>query len=123
MKDKSIVLVINGQVRGGKNNMGVTKTGIHYPLKAFSEWSKAVILSLREQKHFPTITDRILDWTFFYTPEDKRRRDVPAILDSVFHCLERAEIISDDSIIKILQFITLPPSKENAGMIITIKEV
>jgi Holliday junction resolvase RusA-like endonuclease len=123
-----IELRITGQVRGGKNNMGVSKTGIHYPKKAFSVWSKAAIAEVvsqwrgehyydRNAQHDPVESEKAI-WQFIYTPSDRRRRDVPAILDAVFHVLERAGVVSDDAIIKQLTFTTNPPDKLNAGITI-----
>mgnify|MGYP000911960112 CR=1 FL=1 len=117
-----IELRLTGQIRGGKNNMGVTAKGIHYPKKLFAQWSKAAIAEIQGQRRGgdPILGDEY-HWSFTYTPADRRRRDVPAILDAVFHVLERSGVVSDDAIIKNLTFITLPPDKENAGMVIRIE--
>lgn len=107
-------LILEGQVRGGKNNMKVTRSGHHYPNPSFLLWATTAILSLKRQKQFPTLCDdNNGNWCFIYTPADRKRRDITAILDSVFHCLERAMIVSDDSIIRNITFITLPPNKNN----------
>jgi len=75
-------LVLTGQIRGGKNNMGITKNGIHYPKPKFVKWRNEMLIQVRKQ--FPngiiTIGDAGYLWTFKYVPEDKRRRDVSLCL-------------------------------------------
>ena len=102
----------------GKNNMGVTKTGIHYPKPAFVAWRQSIIKQL--PKSYPRITTADYLWHFSYTPADKRRRDITAILDGLFHCFERANIVKDDSLIKNVIFLTNKRSKTKAGMVIRI---
>ena len=93
-------------VRGGKNNMKITRRGIHYPSPEFKKWSQEIIWQLRLHKSHPTINQDNLFYTFYFCPRTKRRKDVPAILDAIFHCLEKAQIVSDDSVIKNILFYT-----------------
>jgi Holliday junction resolvase RusA-like endonuclease len=122
-----IELRLTGQIHGGKNQILHTRSGHRYPNKLFAQWSKAAIAEIIRQKPLwttlctPYLEDATLHWQFIYTPSDRRRRDVPAILDAVFHVLERADVVSDDAIIKNLTFTTLPPDKDNAGMTIRIE--
>ena len=90
-------LVIKGQIFGGKNNMKISRYGHHYPNKKWAAWRDMVVSSLRSQKKadFKRFTG-ILAIELDYWKGDLRRRDVPAILDSIWHCLERAEIVEDD---------------------------
>lgn len=114
-------LTIKGQIRGGKNNMGVTKSGIHYPHPKFVAWRKYVMDQLSIQvENFTPIDNINYKWQFIYTPEDNRRRDLPAILDAVFHVLEKMKIVVDDCLIKNICFINKPKDKDNAGMEITV---
>jgi len=118
-------IVLKGQVRGGKNNMGVTRTGIHYPKPEFVLWRANMMAQVESQRPtgFKAIDNAGFHWDFCYTPSDKRRRDIPALLDAVYHVLERTKIITDDYFIANLHFSTMPVSKENAGMIIDFVEV
>ena len=122
MAEQVLTLHLKGQVRGGKNNMCITRAGIHYPNPKFVIWRNEMFRQIKEQ--FPlgisTINSRLLKWSFEYTPEDNRRRDVPAILDAVFHVLERAFIVKDDCLIKNMSFVELPVSKENSGILIKV---
>jgi len=93
---------IKGQVSGGKNNMGVTKTGIHYPKKKFVEWRTQAEWQLKKQikamPDFETITEPS-DAVIHYVSGDLRRRDCTAIMDALFHVLERMNIVKDDTFI------------------------
>ena len=95
-----LVLRLKGQVRGGKNNMGHTKTGKSYPKKLFADWRAEAIRQIRAQ--LPS------GWTpiavpcnvrLDYVAEDRRRRDFPAICDALWHALERAEVCVDDTLL------------------------
>jgi len=93
---------IKGQISGGKNNMGVTASGRHYPKKGFSKWRLEAEWQLKAQlkkmKDFEMI-DQPVNMTLNYTAGDLRRRDATAVLDAVFHVLERMGIVKDDSLI------------------------
>lgn len=118
---KILELHFKGQVRGGKNNMKVTRTGHHYPDPNFVKWRNDMFRQIKEQIPVVVkIVDKSCHWVFEYTPEDARRRDVPAILDAIFHVLERSFIVSDDSIIKDIEFKELPIDKLNSGIIIEV---
>jgi len=94
--------VIKGQISGGKNQMGVTRNGIHYPKKNFSEWRLNTEYQLKQQMkkmpEFSTINQPV-NAIFNYIAGDNRRRDATAILDAVFHVLERMGIVEDDRLI------------------------
>ena len=95
-----LVLRLKGQVRGGKNNMGRTKTGKSYPKKLFADWRAEAIRQIKTQ--LPS------GWTpiavpcnvrLDYVAEDRRRRDFPAICDALWHALERAGVVKDDTLL------------------------
>ena len=99
--------------------MKVTRSGIHYPDPKFVAWRNDMFAQIKKQLPvIATINDKNLKWTFIYTPEDNRRRDTPAILDAVYHVLERSFIVRDDCLIKNLSFAELPVDKQNAGILI-----
>ena len=94
---------IFGQIRGGKNNMIVTRSGLHLPKPDWEKWRNETVGVLLRQKKSPIIETETRAH-ISYTPADNRRRDVPAILDSIWHCPEKARIIKDDSLIKDILF-------------------
>ena len=112
-------LRITGQIRGGKNAMGITRTGRHYAKAPFKLWRDAAVSELRRQlpAHWKPVAMPVsvrLD----YVAGDKRRRDMPAIVDAIWHALEKAGVVEDDALLWILQS-TRGYSKESPGCTIT----
>ena len=58
-----------------------------------------------------------------YTPADLKRRDMPAMLDSIFHIMEKAGLISDDCLVHDLQWTAKAKDKENAGVSVFIEDL
>ena len=115
-----LILRLTGQVRGGKNGMGVTRTGRHYAKPTFARWRDDAVWQIRCQ--LP------IDWQpidvpcrmrLDYVAGDKRRRDMPAVLDAIFHALERAEFCVDDTLLWITES-SRSYDKNNPGVTITI---
>ena len=92
-------LTINGQVPGGKNGIKTTAMGGRYPSKRFAAWrddAKAQVerqLS-RIQFHSPIKVKCRYDVKVYQS--DNRRRDVPSMMDAVWHVLENTDILEDD---------------------------
>lgn len=126
MIDCVAVLNLNGAIRGGKNNYIVLRNGKHIPTARFTSWKKQAYLELLPQ--LKTIATPLpLDnpyylWIFEYTPPDNRKRDITAILDSLFNLFEAIHLVKDDSIIKNVFFIhkRFTASKPKSGVKITI---
>ena len=115
-------IILKGQVRGGKNNMGITMTGRHYPNKKFATWRDDALLQVQAQiigKELPIISVPCLVHIDYYAG-DKRRRDVPAILDAIWHVLEKAQVVKDDCLLCNIVFKTYY-NKENPEVIIDFK--
>ena len=110
-------IILTGQVRGGKNNMGVTKKGKHYPKKLFKEWRDEAVMQVFLQKLVRLTVPCSMD--IVYTTGDKKKRDIPAILDAIFHVLERAGVVDDDSLIENVNFKKFY-DKENPNVRMTI---
>ena len=94
------IITIAGQILGGKNNINMTRTGHRYPNKAWATWRDDAVSQVRCQlpagfKPF----DQPVNMRLAYHAGDRRRRDMPAILDSIFHVLERAVVVADDTLI------------------------
>ena len=116
-----MIIKLKGQVRGGKNSIMTTRTGRRYPNPIFTKWVMEMLASIKIQHGtIKPINDFSYYWEFHYTPGDNRRRDVPAVLDGVFHLFEKAGIVTDDRYITDIRFIPYPANKDTAGMIIYI---
>ena len=95
-----LVLRLKGQVRGGKNNMGRTKTGKSYPKKLFADWRAEAIRQIRAQLPSGWMPVTVpCNVRLEYVAEDRRRRDFPAICDALWHALERAGVVKDDTLL------------------------
>ena len=93
-------LVICGQIRGGKNGVKTTRTGDRYPDKKWAAWRDAAVSGIRQQlpKGFTAFAQPV-NVRLEYVAGDKRRRDNPAIVDSIWHCLEKAGVVTDDTLL------------------------
>lgn len=95
-----IKVVFRGQVRSGKNSMQVDpRSGRHYAAPLFDRWRNEQVYRIRQQKGQPGILFpkiQVLAFKVDYWPSDRRRRDMPGVMDAVFHVLEAAQIVEDD---------------------------
>jgi Holliday junction resolvase RusA-like endonuclease len=93
-------ITITGQIKGGKNNMVVTRAGLHFPKKDWAAWRNQTVAEIKAQ--LPTGWQPLSNpcsLTLEYVAGDLRRRDQPAIIDSIFHCLEKAGVVTDDTLL------------------------
>lgn len=103
----SYAFTLTGQVSGGKNNVGVTRTGKRFPNKSFVRWRTSAIaqvwIYLGGQMGMPPYLfakPRRVTMTVRYHPGDLIRRDAPALIDALCHLLERTGLVEDDAQIK-----------------------
>jgi Holliday junction resolvase RusA-like endonuclease len=115
VRGTGLVLHIKGQIRGGKNSVQTTKTGHRYPNKMWAKWRDEAVKSVKAQlpAYFETINVH-QPVRLTYLAGDKRRRDQPAIIDAVWHVLEKAGVISDDTLLWATES-TRGYDKDNAG--------
>lgn len=99
--EQALALTINGPIRGGKNHVNITRTGHRYPNKTFAIWRDDVVRQLRIQcgAAMPAFLHPCRIEVKYWKP-DLRHRDVPAAMDSIWHCLERSGIIADDCLLE-----------------------
>ena len=115
---------IYGIIRGGKNHIGITRTGRRYPHANWAIWREGILRQLKNlviQDLVPY--DKPCKIVFSYWSGDHLRRDVPAMLDSLFHCFERAGIIKDDSLFKTVEWNDQGYDKKNPRVEIGIQEI
>jgi len=94
-------IVIHGQVRGGKNNMIVTRKGLHFPRPTFRRWRDDAVMQICSEYYTATpIFTKPVSARVYYVAGDKRKRDIPAVMDAIWHVLERALVVADDSLIR-----------------------
>lgn len=95
---KFLTITLSGVVKGGKNNMVVTRSGLHFPKKSWAKWRDEKVAEVKAQlpNDWSPITVPT-DIELEYIAGDRRRRDQPAIIDAIFHVLEKAGVASDDT--------------------------
>lgn len=109
-----IILVLRGQIRGGKNQMIVLRNGMHVPNASFRKWRDDAIGQVKAQVQSKEYASNLvygkdmskspIKATLWYWKGDLRRRDVPAIIDAIWHVLERSGIVADDCLIEDVDF-------------------
>lgn len=100
-KPRMICLKIVGQIKGGKNNIGITRDGKRYPKADWANWRDEAVEGIRRQwaEIGAATIDQPVNIRLEYTAADHRRRDMPAILDSIFHVLEKSGVVADDTLL------------------------
>ena len=116
-----MTLKFTGQIRGGKNNMIVTRTGHRFPKPEWAKWRDSAVKEIKAQlpKSFRPI-DVPTAIRMDYLAGDKRRRDMPAIIDAIFHVLEKAGVVKDDTLLWVTES-TRGYSKEAPSATITFE--
>lgn len=84
---------ITGQIPSGKNAVVITRTGKRFPQARFVKWRTAALKELNWKG--PPISKPVYVFVYYFAG-DKRRRDVPGMIDALWHLLEKAGVVSDD---------------------------
>jgi len=95
----------------GKNQVGIAwRNGkvIRYPNKRFVQWREQAGKELLAQVKNRMPLMGTLHMSVSYWPPDRVRRDVPGMLDALFHLLEHCWIVKDDSQISDVQWVSEP---------------
>jgi Holliday junction resolvase RusA-like endonuclease len=117
----ALVLVLDGQMQSGKNRVLITRTGHRYPPKRFAEWRDRVVAEIQRQNTGQFFFQSPARAMVIYVPGDKRKRDVPGIVDALFHCLERAGVVKDDALLEDISFVTLDVDRKAPNLTIQIQ--
>ena len=112
VEEPVLSFTLDGQISGGKNHIGITRTGHRYPAsKNFINWrSYAIAQLIPLRPHTPI--DYPVKMVVRYWKSDKRRRDIAALQDSLSHVLEREELITDDVLIEDIEWYTVGLDRE-----------
>lgn len=119
------VLKISGQIPSGKNSVIVTRSGLRFPSKRFVAWRKHALEEINKTKaKCEPIINFPVSVVVQYIAADKRRRDMPGMIDALWHVLEKAEIVADDTFLggynQYVDWSHHGINKEEAGVIIKI---
>lgn len=120
-----IDFTIHGIIRGGKNNINITRTGRRYPNKSWAIFRDRVVNEIRDmmrKEGLKTFENRLKIEIGYYNG-DLRRRDVPAMLDSLWSCMEKAELVKDDCLFTDVNWFSMGMDKTNPRVEIRIEEI
>lgn len=118
----SISITIPGQARGGKNNVIVTRSGHRFPNKVYAAWRDKAVMQVKGQYRGKTCFTVPCFANIRYWKGDLRRRDVPAIMDGIWHVLERAGVVKDDCLLEDVQWESMPVDRKEPRVTIEIGE-
>lgn len=127
MAKRQFHVVLLGQCPSGKNSIQTTRTGHRYPKQRFVQWRDLAvaqaIAAVRHGHGDPFLKPTVVAITVAYYYGDRRRRDVPGMLDAIFHVLERAGIVEDDAQIRHVVWTTVELAKESPRVVVALREV
>ena len=112
--------ILKGQCKSGKNNMIVLRNGMHIPKKDFVEWRAKMVKQIYEQRPPVGPIDQPCSIDIRYVPGDLRTRDIPGMVDALFHVLEYSKTVRNDFLFKNLVWKTLPLDRENPAVAVHI---
>lgn len=118
-----MIIQLNGQIRGGKNSVKTTRSGHRYPNPVFAKWRDGAVKEIWSQ--VKPGTPFILDCgaTIQYWHGDKIRRDVPALIDGIWHVLERAGVVKDDALIKEVHWLPMGLDRKKPRAVIVLESM
>lgn len=80
--------------------MVVTRTGHRFPKPAWAAWRDEQVIAIKRQLPLGfKMIELPTNIHLFYVAGDMRRRDMPAIIDAIFHVLEKAGVVKDDTLL------------------------
>ena len=109
--------------------MIVTRRGLHYPKPDWQFWRDSTVTDMVSQWQItkmayvsrkPIFTEPV-SMGVKYWAIDNRRRDVSGMLDALFHCLERAFVVKDDSLIVDVHWLFMGVDPKNPAVEICIQ--
>jgi Holliday junction resolvase RusA-like endonuclease len=111
-----LALWLSEQIPSGKNHVRITRTGHRYPTARFAQWRTTAYQQLHGQLIKQPAwrqwqSGASMSLTVYYRPLDRRRRDVPGMLDALLHLLERTKVIHDDAQVKAVWWTQAPTTQ------------
>lgn len=108
---------------GGKNAMSIDpRSGRHYANERFEIWRAAAMTQILNQRPAGPAIFVPCRVKVDYTPGDLIGRDVPGMMDALWHVLERAKIIVNDKLLEDVQWNRHDLDRENPVTAIEIVE-
>lgn len=100
----------------------VSRYGHHYPNKSWAQWRDGIVGYLTKLQNLDRF-ENPCRLTIQYWYGDRRRRDIPGMVDALYHCLERSGILKDDSLVTELHWHPMGYDKANPRVTLKIEEL
>jgi Holliday junction resolvase RusA-like endonuclease len=124
MGNNMISFIIYGIIRGGKNQMKTTRTGRHYPNPSWARWRDETVIQIADGDGWGesaiAMPCRV---TVRYWSGDHRRRDVPGMIDALWHCLEHGGFVKDDALLETVFWVYEGYDKKNPRVQVVIEAI
>lgn len=85
---------LKGSTPSGKNAITVTRSGLRFPNKRFVDWRKDALSQIIPPEK---VINEPVSVIIRYSSADLRRRDMPGILDALWHLMEKGFWVTDDT--------------------------
>lgn len=97
-----ICIELKGGMVSGKNQQGTDpRTGHRFPNARFKRWREKMLPQVRAAKQAAGMGDRwfICPLAFWveYWPADGIHRDMPGLMDALFHLMEQGRVVENDN--------------------------
>ncbi len=124
-----LTVTIPGNCPSGKNQVDICYDcdgkERRIPDKVFTAWRTRALqdlaLALRGRRDLPLRGALIA--TVIYTPGDARCRDVPGVMDALWHLLERGGLVENDGQIRGVIWTERPVDGALAGVVLTLEPI
>lgn len=100
--------------------MQITRTGRHYPNRSWAAWRDDAVLQIMAQGPI-SILKTPAKATVRYRAGDLRCRDVPGLMDALWHVLERSGVVADDALLEEVHWYTAL-DRDNPGATLEIEQ-
>lgn len=110
-----------GPIRGGKNQVNITRKGHRYPNPKWAAWRDSALAQVMKQRAGKPTLETPQKATVLYWKPDLKRRDVPAAMDAIWHVLERSGVVADDSLIESVDWVSCGLDRKNPRATITLE--
>lgn len=99
-----MIFNFRGGLVGGKNMIQTAYVGgrkIRYPTANFKRWREDFGNQLWGQKLGFKLPVEVPVWfKVDYHPHDRRSRDIPGMMDALFHLMEHCHVVADDKLFR-----------------------
>ncbi len=114
---------LKGQIPSGKNAIIITRSGQRFPTARFKKWREDAMKQMMAIGNLKVPADWNPVVDIIYTPGDRRRRDVPGMVDALWHVMEKFGLVDDDARLRNVRWMTTEVMRETPGVSVWITDL